>query len=168
MYLDRSKERFQQLLERAEKPLWFQPCTPSEIDELTKFLTLPLSKAYEELLLWVGHGCEVFESYRGHFSSSDGINLQDLALEMMQESEFSDTLPEDAIVLWIFDQDFSFAFIRASEGDNPPVHFFSEIESDQNGQFRSHPHFEWNFSPNLDEFCLPWIDNYIANFTSIT
>ncbi|MCY6490243.1 SMI1/KNR4 family protein [Leptolyngbya sp. GGD] len=158
MYLRESKAKFRQLHKLIDKPLWFQPCTIAEIDELKNFLNLPIPKAYEELLLWIGHGCEVLDSHGGHFSSNDGANLQELGLEIMQENGASETLPTDAIVFWIFDEAYSFAFIRASEGDDPPIHYFSGLQRDANGQYQNHPSVQWNWCSTLDKLCLSWIE----------
>ncbi|HEY9640407.1 MAG TPA: hypothetical protein V6C57_07985, partial [Coleofasciculaceae cyanobacterium] len=68
------------------------------------------------------------------------------ALGIMQLSEHSPNLPEDAIVFIIYQGGHSFSFICSSEGDNPPVHMFLE-RGDRAEMI-------WNYSPTLEEFCL--------------
>ncbi len=162
MHLEKSKKKFHQLLEVVEKPLWFQPCTLEEVDELRGFLQLSLPEAYEEFLLWVGHGCEILDSHGGHFSSSNGVNLQELAFGIMEDNEALETLPDDAIVFWIFDEAYSFAFIRASVGDDPPIHYFSGLQRDANGQYQNHPSVQWNWCSTLDKLCLSWCAPLLA------
>lgn len=82
---------------------------------------------------------------------------------MLEENGVSELIPYDAIVFWIFEVDGAFAFIRTSEGDNPPIHYFSVLgqNPDENGHYHKDPHFECNWCPTLDELCLSWVDAYI-------
>src|SRR6266481_1526061 len=58
MYLDGVKARFEELhLVRREKII---PCTEREIQLLEQQLGLPLPGAYQEFLLWMGHGAGGF------------------------------------------------------------------------------------------------------------
>lgn len=61
-----------------------------------------------------------------------------------------ESLPEDAIV-FLFDQlDDYFFYIRASEGDNPPVHMFEAIGK----EYRKID----NYSSNLEDYLLERIN----------
>lgn len=160
MYLEKSKAKFHQLLEKMTEPPFFQPCSALEIDELRCLLQLTLPKAYEEFLLWVGNGCEVFEDHGGLYSSEQGSNLQELALEIIESNGVAESLPDDSIVFWIFEPGYCFAFICSSEGDNPPIHYFNGLVQDESGKYQNQGQFEWNWLPTLDDLCLAWIDNY--------
>ncbi|MBL1175764.1 hypothetical protein [Pantanalinema sp. GBBB05] len=52
-------------------------------------------------------------------------SIRESALELMQFNNFPEALPDDAIVFTAH-QGYVFGFIRASEGDNPPIHFYIE------------------------------------------
>ncbi|MBD2019532.1 SMI1/KNR4 family protein [Leptolyngbya sp. FACHB-36] len=145
MYLDKAKESFTRLSQISRVSREACPCTLDEVQELENSLGLPLAKAYKEFLLWAGEN--------GGYFSSDRANWQHVrrnredALEIMQEDGVSeDLLPRDAIVFVVYHGGSRFAFIRASEGDDPPVHEYCET-FDSIG-------IRWNFARNLDEYCV--------------
>jgi hypothetical protein len=45
-----------------------------------------------------------------------------------------------------------FGFLRSSEGDNPPVHFYIEDEESDK--------IHWNYFSNLDDYILDYIQGY--------
>jgi hypothetical protein len=169
MYLEKSRKRFNRLVDLlnqhyeethfSHRCCSWSSCTFEEIIQLKHFLNLSLPKAYEEFLLWMGKGCNVLESYGGHYSTKE-VNLQELGHEIMEADESRETLPEDAIVIWLFDESTEFAFIRASEGDNPPIHHFGAAV--EGGYPLPNSTIQWNWYPNLDELLLALINDYIS------
>lgn len=153
MYLDKAKERFQALLARRGGFNNVRPCTNDEVQSLERSLGIKLPKAYQEFLLWMGRG--------GGFLGGeefDWMRVRDdnrrKAIEIMEFCNYPNPLSDDAIIFLVYQGIDAFAFIRASEGDNPPVHLFGEGES--------HDQITWNFSKDLEEFCLKRIDYLLS------
>jgi hypothetical protein len=125
MYLKEAKiraEKWQK--EREDRPL-VQPATEKEVKEVETQLGLLLPEAYKEFLLWTGNGGGI---WAGHDFDWDRVRSQNkrIALGAMEIAGFAPILPEDAIVFLVYQGGDSFAFIRSSEGNNPPVHLFVE------------------------------------------
>lgn len=76
------------------------------------------------------------------------MDLRKLSLEILELNQATDTLPEDAIVTFIFDETAAFAFFRASEGENPSVHYFGELKSTGESAI------EWNWATTLEKLCI--------------
>ena len=151
MYLDKAKERFRELLQSGKGHENVRPCSSKEVRDLEEHLGLLLPKAYEEFLLWTGKGGGLLGGLE-----FDWIRVRDCnrsnAVEIMQELNCSEPLPEDAIVFLVSSSVCTFLFIRASEGDNPPVHLFKETQSG----------FEmvWNYYLNLEDLYLRRIETF--------
>lgn len=150
MYLDKAKKllpRFIQLMQSKAEFQQYEPCTEEEIEQIEHFLGLPLPAAYREFLLWSGKQCHFMDEMGLPFYSSEELDLRTLASEILEMNEATDTLPEDAIVAFIFDETAAFAFLRASEGDNPPIHYFGGQKSTGESVI------EWNWATTLEELC---------------
>jgi hypothetical protein len=148
VYLDEVKARFEQLhLVRNEKII---PCTEDEIWVLEQQLGLPLPGAYKEFLLWMGHGAGGF--LRGSDCFYDSLpRLRAGAMRLLWENGYVEPLPEDTFVFSMH-QGYLFYFVRAGEGDDPPVYFYSEA-MEPLAFIKAHP--------NLADFLNYHIEVYI-------
>lgn len=150
-YLDKAKKllpRFIELMEKKGKFQQYEPCSEQEVEQIEQFLGLALPSAYREFLLWSGKQCYFMDEMGLPFYSSKDLDLRILASEILEMNEATDTLPEDAIVAFIFDETAEFAFLRASEGDNPPVHYFGGQRS------TGESIIQWNWKTTLEELCI--------------
>ena len=151
MYIDRLKAVVHQLNQLPKLSIKNGPCTPEEIAYFEKKLGLTFPKAYEEYLLWDGRNNGIFFT---DYASADDIKYnRETVNEMLQEVNISENIvPDDAIIFYVNNQAYCFAFIRASEGDNPPVHFFWRPGMKD---------IQWNYSNTIEEFRLQRvIDRY--------
>ncbi|HEY9627545.1 MAG TPA: SMI1/KNR4 family protein [Coleofasciculaceae cyanobacterium] len=148
IYLNRAKKQFQMLQESRKGSSETFPCSEEEVQKLEKNLGLRLPKAYKEFLLWIGAGGGPLEGQ--HFTDSRVQANRERAMATMKAVGCPESLPEDAIV-FLFDQlDDYFFYIRASEGDNPPVHLFEAIGK----EYRKID----NYSRNLEDYLLERIN----------
>lgn len=159
MYLDRAKKHYEKMLQLTKWTLYHKPCSSEDIEEIKEVLNLQLPDSYEEFLRWVGKGWGLIETPGGFYSTREW-KLRDTAIEIMEENGATEPLPEDAIVFVILEESYSFAFLRASEGDDPPIHWFPGIMKGEDGKYYDYNCFIWNWFPNLGELCIAWIKNY--------
>lgn len=123
MYLDQLKTQFETL--QMVPPQLVVPCTEDEVHQLEQTLGLRLPLAYREFLLWMGHYAGGYlAGYDWRFEAL--FHLKEWALELLEENQSTEILPEDAIVFFM-NQGYRFMFFRVSEGENPPVYEYSEI-----------------------------------------
>jgi hypothetical protein len=145
MYFSKAKEHLQRLLQK--KPQYdVIPCSLDDVQNLEDHLRLHLPEAYREFLLWTGGG--------GGFLAGEEFDWErvrddnrDKAVGIMQFYNYPNSLPDDAIVFLVYQALNAFAFIRVSEGDDPPVHMFGEREP-------GNDQMVWNCCRDLEEFCL--------------
>ncbi len=130
-------------------PYQTRPAHPENIEKLERQLGLPLPAAYKEFLLWMGAGAGRFMDHLD-FCVGDVLYNQETAPEIM-EDHCREPLPEDAIVFAMGGQGYEFYFLRAFDGDNPPIHYYLELEEK----------FEWNVCPNLDDMILGAVEGRI-------
>jgi hypothetical protein len=102
---------------------WTWPCSEGEVATLEQKLGVHLPAAYQEFLLWMGHGAGAF--LQGTDVFYEALPLTDAARELLAEDNVMAPLPPDAIVFYMA-QGYQFMFMRASEGENPPVYFYGE------------------------------------------
>lgn len=111
------------------------PTTEEEIEKIQKTLALSrgLPKAYVEFLSHLGRGTD------GKFMPGedwcindviDVIDLRDGLEELLIENESKLKLSGDDFVFWSA-QGCAYLLFRLSEGDNPPVYFFDERDTDR-------------------------------------
>ncbi|HEY0604723.1 MAG TPA: SMI1/KNR4 family protein [Herpetosiphonaceae bacterium] len=100
------------------------PCSEADIRQLEAQLGLKIPQAYREFLLTMGLGAGGLLDGT-HCWYPNLIDLQAWGIELLEENNVSDLLPEDAFVFWMH-QGYMMAFFRVSEGDDPPVYFFGE------------------------------------------
>lgn len=148
--------RFIQLMEEKGKYHQYEPCTEQEVEHIEQIVGLPLPAVYREFLLWTGKQCYFMDEMGLPFYSSEELDLRRLASEILEMNEATDALPEDAIVIFVFDETAAFAFIRASEGDNPPVHYFGGMRA--NGESV----IEWNWAASIEELCIERMEDIVA------
>lgn len=136
MYLDKVKEQLKEL--KLASPSEFLPCSQDEVVLLEQQFGVSLPKAYQEFLLWMGHGAGQF--LRGSDSFFKHLpDLQEWAVELLQENNFPEFLPKDAFV-FLMHQGYQFSFFRLSEGDDPPTYFYAE-GTNQTSFIKSHERF---------------------------
>jgi|SRR4028118_467072 hypothetical protein len=120
MYLQNFKNKIAQSSIGKKK----RPCTEQDVRFLEEKLGLSLPTAYKEFLLWGGHNPgRIWEGSDCCFK--DLINLQDSALELLEENNFPGSLPEDSFVFFMH-QGYQFMFFRIKEGEDPPIYFYKE------------------------------------------
>ena len=74
-------------------------------------------RAYQEFLLSMGRSAGQF--LRGSDCFLNHIpQLQEWAVELLQENNFAESLPEDAFI-FLMHQGYQFSFFRVSEGADP-------------------------------------------------
>jgi len=119
MFLDTIKTRYQAL---GCAPT--RGCTPAEIRLLAQHLDRTLPAAYAEFLAWAGHDAgDLFFLDAEEYTYADIPEFQTVAQNDLTESGMTFSLPDDAIVIQLAFP-LQFAFIRSSEGDDPPVYEF--------------------------------------------
>lgn len=96
------------------------PCTLDEVETLEQQISLELPVAYKEFLAWLGHSAGSFLHYLDCFYPSL-VSLQQAVRAMLASDACSSTLADDAFVFMLISGE-GFAFIRTSEGDDPPVY----------------------------------------------
>lgn len=100
-----------------------KPCSEHDIIALEKSMEIRLPATYKKFLLSMGYkagyfwvGSEGFYDFLFHARASTE--------ELIEENNLS-PLPEDAFPFWMH-QGYMAAYFRLSEGDDPPVYFYSE------------------------------------------
>lgn len=89
-----------------------------------------LPQAYIEFMTYLGNGTG------GQYMGGDScfmeeiFDLQQGALELLDENESINKLTDDDFVFWM-SQGCMFCFFKLSEGDNPPIYFFAENGEDK-------------------------------------
>jgi hypothetical protein len=119
MYLDLLVETYQTL---DLSPT--QGCTPDEINQAERLRGLTFPAAYREFLAWAGvdSGDILSDLEDSHYLRM--IEFLDEARSLAAQPDFREVLPADAIVVAEYDS-VQWSFIRASEGDDPPVYAFT-------------------------------------------
>ncbi len=136
MYLDKVKKQLIEL--KLALPDELLGCTQDEVIELERQLDICLPKAYQEFLLSMGHGAGRF--LRGSDCFFKHLpELQNWSVELLQENNFSEFMPEYAFV-FLMHQGYQFSFFRLSEGDDPPTYSYCE-GINQTSFIRSHERF---------------------------
>jgi hypothetical protein len=125
MYLEQAKEQFEKFQKERTYCPSVEPATEEEVKELEVQLGLLLPESYKEFLLWTGNGGGVWAGHNFDWRRVYRRN-KNAALDAMELRGIEPILPADAIVFLVYQGGHSFAFIRTSEGDNPPVHLFME------------------------------------------
>lgn len=133
MYLNRVKKQLIEL--KLASPDELLGCTEDEVVELEEKLGILLPKAYQEFLLFMGHGAGRFLRGSDYFFK-DLLVLKHWALALLEENNFPESLPEDAFV-FLMHQGYQFSFFRVSQGDNPPTYYYCE-GTDETAFIKSH------------------------------
>lgn len=103
--------------------LW-EPCTEDEMRALETQLGIKFPGAYREFLLTMGRNAGTFLN-GSDYTCEELFQLQRLARSILSADALNNALPNDAFV-FLAHQGYQFAFFRTSEGDNPPVYFYTE------------------------------------------
>ena len=124
-YLNQARE----LVAMAEPPIRVIPCLQEEIQALEVTLDMNLPAAYREFLSWMGKdGGPIMRGSQCLYKYIPDI--QGWARELLVEDHCPKSLPTDAFVIWMH-QGYQFAFIRTTEGKNPPVYIYHEMHNQQ-------------------------------------
>jgi SMI1/KNR4 family protein SUKH-1 len=149
MYLEKVKKRFKEL--NLISPDEIEPCTEEDVHKLEQHLGIILPAAYKEFLYWMGRGAGRLQRgsrfFYGHL-----WDIKKVAVNLLDENEVPESLSDDAFVFYMH-QGYQFAFLRASEGDDPPVYYYGE-ELEGNAIIKSHPSYS--------EFLLSTIEKQLA------
>jgi len=101
-----------------------QPCTEDQVQALEKQLGITFPPSYREFLLWMGQnkaGIELTSSW----GPDDLPGMKAKILQAMKDMNFPEKLPDDAFVFWD-NQDYAFAFLLLSQGDDSPVYRYHQ------------------------------------------
>lgn len=104
-------------------------CSAEEIEHVEAKVGCPLPLVYREFLSMMGRGAGKFYVGTDLFYPSMLGNLK-AARDLVAEDQSGIVLPEGAIA-FMMHQGYQFMFIRAGEGEDPPVHYYME----QSGEF---------------------------------
>ena len=104
-------------------------CSAKEIEEVEVDVEQPLPLAYRQFLATMGRGAGRFFVGTDLFFPGV-IGNTEAAHELVAEDKSGLALPKDAIA-FMMHQGYQFMFIRADEGDDPPVYHYIE----QSGEF---------------------------------
>jgi hypothetical protein len=104
-------------------------CSLEEIEEVEANVGRTLPLAYREFLSKMGRGAGDFYVGTDLFYPSL-LGITEGARELVAEDRPGLVLPDDAIV-FMMHQGYQFMFIRADEGEDPPVYYYME----QSGKF---------------------------------
>lgn len=151
MYLNKAIERFPDFCHGTQESYELKPSSEAQIEAYAAAIHLPLPKAYKEFLLWLGESAGGFMGEYVLIGDCLRRNRED-ALELLAEHDCTELLPDDAIVFAWFNQGQGFGFIRASEGDNPPVSFYVEGKG-----------MIWQTHPNLEAFVIDYMETFLDN-----
>jgi len=101
-------------------------CTDEEISELERQVGLTLPTAYRDFLRTMGHRAGSF-MVGTDFFYDDLRGLRDALVECLAQMRVDFQMPLD---LFVFSshQGYIFHFFRTTEGDDPPVYGFSEVD----------------------------------------
>jgi hypothetical protein len=104
-------------------------CSAQEIKQVEAGVGQPLPLAYREFLAKMGRGAGDF--YVGtHLFFPSMLGITEAARELVAEDEAGVVLPQGAIA-FMMHQGYQFMFVRADEGEDPPVYYYME----QSGEF---------------------------------
>jgi SMI1-KNR4 cell-wall len=136
MYLEQVKNQLIEL--KLAFPDELLGCTQDELIELEAQLGVLLPKAYQEFLLLMGHGAGKFLRGSDCFFKDLPV-LKNWAIALLEENNFSESLPEDAFV-FLMHQGYQFSFFMLSEGEDPPTYSYSE-ETNETSFIKSHERY---------------------------
>ncbi len=133
MYLNRAKELLTEL--NYIRPEHIYPCSEAEVQSYETQLGLKLPLAYKEFLLWGGHGIGVGWNHimRGSEFYFDAFYYDDRRpyyRDLMKHDDLDYSVLDEQTIIIFSHHDYQCAYIRADEGENPPVYFYLEGESE--------------------------------------
>ena len=102
-------------------------CTQQEVKDIEKAIGHQLPVSYQNFLILMGKNAGQFLRGSDCFYP-DILDLNTGAKEILSENDFPETLPDDAFVFFIH-QGYQFSFFRLGEGNDPPIYYFTEGES---------------------------------------
>lgn len=102
------------------------PCSEKDVRTIERKFKVSLPPVYLRFLYMMGRSAGTYQRGSSCFYP-ELLELRDWAEELLLENNFK-PLPEDAFVFWMH-QGYQFAFFRLSEGDDPPVYYYHEVES---------------------------------------
>lgn len=99
-------------------------CTENEIAAITQCVGTSLPQVYIEFLNVLGKSCGNFLQGTDIFCDAI-LEIQDWALELVNEENKPDILPENSFILFMH-QGYQFGYFLLDNKANPPIYFFSE------------------------------------------
>lgn len=103
-------------------------CSPAEISQLQNEVGYPLPQAYRDFLLRMGR--EMGRFFDGSDITYENLpGLKQAAQKLVKEEQTALVLHDDAIPI-LMHQGYQFMFIRASEGEDPPVYHYMEMSGE--------------------------------------
>lgn len=101
-------------------------CSEKQVNRIERTFNIKLPLVYRSFLLNMGKSAGDFMKGSSCFYN-EIFSLKEAAVELLEERNFK-SLPEDSYVFWMH-QGYQFAFFLLSDGDNPRVFFFTEVEN---------------------------------------
>ena len=144
MYLENLKEQIKKLSQLRNLSDRHKSCRIEEIHQLEQELNLLLPESLTEFLLWIGNGSWYFD--QDNCRISDMIKNHRRAIQIMATGNSVDQLPKNSIIFICHQGGDAFAFVRSSEGEDPPVHFYQDMENSDR--------IRWNHANTIEDYFL--------------
>jgi SMI1 / KNR4 family (SUKH-1) len=126
MYLDSAQDRVRAASFPDSDDI--HPCSLDEVEALEAKLGCSLPESIREFLFWCGKGLgEIWSGSRcleyDELLKQFGLHE---ARETLADAGLGHLLPDGKVLLFQFDQDGQFSFVRLDEGDDPAVYTYLE------------------------------------------
>lgn len=178
MYLDRAKELLAEL--GYIRPECIFPCTEADVDEFEIAIGVKIPLAYREFLVWGGKGMgkimqgsddfyyyepvysqmrKLLQNYdKSHDYQTDEPYLgRIMARELLLENNLDPSPIDNQVIIIFSHQGYQFAYIRADEGENPPVYYYVEGQV-LNTPVKQHEHYS-DYLETVIRDSLKWASN---------
>lgn len=118
----RSINSFDEMIRFLEYKEKLRPCDAHEVSSFERDYNIKLPLIYKNFLLTLGKGAGSY--MLGTSAFFDNLPLRESTNELIEENNLP-PLPPDAFPFWMH-QGYMAAYFKVTEGDDPPVYFFTE------------------------------------------
>ncbi len=132
-----------------------KPVNSNKIQQIEGVYNIVLPETYKQFLLLMGNGAGAF--MRGSSVFFDELFYLKQGVQELIEENNLETIPEDAFVFWMH-QGYQAAYFRLSEGNDPPVYYFSEGKKTDRFELKEKSLTDFFISQALFELSSPsWV-----------
>lgn len=125
MYLDRAKQLVEEL--GYILPEHIRPCNEAQVQWFERMVGVRFPLAYREFLLWAGNGLgDVMVGSEFYFGQLVQYNYREYARDLLIENHLNHDAIDAHVIIIYSHQGYQFSYIRADEGENPPVYSYDE------------------------------------------